>query len=97
MIKFKPYIVLCLCLIAAILPGCTDEISVDENSLTAQFSFSKTSYLANEEIAIVNTTQGGSGIYSYEWDFGDGRTSTEAEPCDILRRKRRLQDHTQRA
>lgn len=80
MIKFKPYIVLCLCLIAAILPGCTDEISVDENSLTAQFSFSKTSYLANEEIAIVNTTQGGSGIYSYEWDFGDGRTSTEAEP-----------------
>ncbi|MDE7444047.1 MAG: PQQ-binding-like beta-propeller repeat protein, partial [Muribaculaceae bacterium] len=68
-------------MLLALLPvGCTDDISVDNESLTAQFSFDKLSYLTNEEVVIVNTTQGGSGAYSYEWDFGDGRTSTEAEP-----------------
>lgn len=62
------------------LQACTKDISIDENSLTAQFSFEKSSYLANEEIKIINTTQGGSGSYAFEWDFGDGRKSTESEP-----------------
>lgn len=81
MLKFKFYISLCACMLLALLPvACTDDITVDNESLTAQFAFDKTSYQTNEEVVIRNTTQGGSGAYSYEWDFGDGRTSTEAEP-----------------
>ncbi len=81
MLKIKSYVILCTCLLFAWMAvGCTDDIRVDEDSLTAQFSFEKSYYLTNEEVVIKNTTQGGSGNYHYEWDFGDGRTSTEAEP-----------------
>lgn len=81
MSRLKSYIILWECLLLAFfVVGCTDDIRVDEDSLTAQFSFEKSSYLTNEEVIIKNTTQGGSGNYSYEWDFGDGRTSAEAEP-----------------
>lgn len=75
----KPYIMLCLFL-SVVAAGCADDICVDKDSLTAQFSFEKSFYLTNEEVFIRNTTQGGSGKYEYEWDFGDGRTSSEAEP-----------------
>lgn len=81
MSRMKSHILLCAWVLSILfMVGCTDDIRVDDNSLTAQFSFEKTSYLTNEEVVIKNTTQGGSGTYSYEWDFGDGRTSTEAEP-----------------
>lgn len=81
MSRLKSYIILWECLLLAFfVVGCTDDMRVDEDSLTAQFSFEKSSYLTNEEVIIKNTTQGGSGNYSYEWDFGDGRTSSEAEP-----------------
>ncbi len=70
-----------LCLfLSVVAAGCADDICVDKDSLTAQFSFEKSFYLTNEEVFIRNTTQGGSGKYEYEWDFGDGRTSSEAEP-----------------
>ena len=71
MLKIKSYIILCTCLLFAWMSvGCTDDIRVDEESLTAQFSFEKSYYLTNEEVVIKNTTQGGSGNYHYEWDFG---------------------------
>lgn len=79
MLKFKFHISLFACLLPILL-SCTDNISVDNESLTAQFAFDKTFYLTNEDVTIINTTQGGSGIYQYEWDFGDGRTSTDVAP-----------------
>ena len=69
-----------ICIVLSILTACSDNISDDADSLTSQFTLDKLAYQVNEEIMLTNTTQGGSGNYIYEWDFGDGRTSTEKDP-----------------
>jgi glycerophosphoryl diester phosphodiesterase/PKD repeat protein len=60
--------------------GCKDDW--DENSLTSKFAFDKSEYMVGDVVTIVNQTMGGSGSYTYEWEFGDPAVpnSTETSP-----------------
>ena len=50
------------------------------SSLTAKFTFDKTTYYVGEEVSITNETVGGEGNYTCQWDLGNGETSTEVAP-----------------
>lgn len=55
-------------------------ISLEQSKLTVEFSASKRSVKAGESVRFDPEIGGGFAPYSYEWDFGDGSTSTDERP-----------------
>jgi PKD repeat protein len=49
-------------------------------AVTADFSASPSEALINQNVAFTAIIAGGSGSYTYDWNFGDSGTSTEANP-----------------
>jgi hypothetical protein len=56
------------------------EISLEQSKLTVEFSASSRTVKEGEKVQFYADVAGGFTPYSYEWDFGDGATSTEANP-----------------
>src|SRR5258707_38402 len=52
----------------------------DGGTLKAEISASATSGRAPLEITFTSNVHGGDGAYRYQWSFGDGRTSSAANP-----------------
>jgi len=63
-----------LIIIAFFLSGCSKE---GEEELSVSFTMDKTNAEVGETITFTNTSQYAT---SYEWDFGDGNSSTEENP-----------------
>lgn len=61
--------------------ACADDIK--ENALLSKFSFEKSLYYVGDVVNLVNESMGGEGGYSYEWNFGNGQTSTEENPSVV--------------
>ncbi|HIB76672.1 MAG TPA: PKD domain-containing protein, partial [Flavobacteriales bacterium] len=53
-------------------------------SLEGQISAVPSIEVAPMDVEFSATPVGGSGIYQYQWDFGDGDSSTEAQPSHIF-------------
>jgi len=56
------------------------EVNLEQSKLTAEFSASSRTVKEGEKIRFDPDIYGGFEPYSYEWDFGDGTTSTEEAP-----------------
>lgn len=78
--KIHPFIILTAILCS--LASCSPDES-DSSNLTAWFSTDKTSYYVGEQVQFTNGSTGGTGAFSYQWDFGDGTTSSEQNPSTI--------------
>jgi molybdopterin converting factor small subunit len=65
----------------------TSSIAVDleQSKLSVEFNASARTVKEGEEITFMPKVSGGFGPYSYQWDFGDGRTSTEEVPSHTYR------------
>jgi len=55
-------------------------VSLEQSKLTLEFNASSTTVKEGEKIRFYPNVNGGFEPYSYEWNFGDGDTSTEASP-----------------
>jgi hypothetical protein len=55
-------------------------VSLEQSKLTVEFSANKRSVKAGEDVRFDPEIGGGFAPYSYEWDFGDGSTSTDQRP-----------------
>jgi PKD repeat protein len=58
------------------IPGSIEVIA----AVTADFSANPREVLINQNVAFTANIAGGSGSYTYAWNFGDSGTSTEANP-----------------
>jgi PKD repeat protein len=56
------------------------QVSLEQSKLTVEFTASTRNAKAGQDIRFEAIIAGGFGPYSYEWDFGDGSTSTEDYP-----------------
>jgi hypothetical protein len=56
------------------------QIRLEQSKLTVEFSANKRSVKAGERIRFDPEIGGGFAPYSFEWDFGDGSTSTDERP-----------------
>ncbi len=66
--KFLPLVIIA----AIILTGCKKE-----KNPVASFSITKSNYYLGEQVSLSNTS---TNATSYQWDFGDGQSSTEQNP-----------------
>ena len=58
-----------------------DLIESNNNRPTAEFVGNpRISCLPPSDVSFTNSSSGGAGALTYEWDFGDGNTSTDLEP-----------------
>jgi hypothetical protein len=55
-------------------------VSLEQSTLDVKFTASKNAVKTGEDIRFEPRIAGGFSPYSYEWDFGDGSTSTDAVP-----------------
>ena len=56
------------------------EIHLKQAGLEAKFTADKTAIKEGEKVQFTSQIAGGFAPYSYEWDFGDGNTSTSKAP-----------------
>ena len=56
------------------------QIQLEQSKLTAELNASTRTVKEGEKVQFFSIVAGGFTPYSYEWDFGDGETSTEANP-----------------
>ncbi len=56
------------------------EVRLEQAELDVEFHANKTRIKEGEKVEIEGRVHGGFAPYSYEWDFGDGETSTSAYP-----------------
>ena len=56
------------------------QIQLEQSKLTAELNASTRTVKEGEKVQFYSIVAGGFTPYSYEWDFGDGETSTEANP-----------------
>ena len=56
------------------------EIHLEQAKLEAKFTADKTTVKEGEKVQFTSQIAGGFAPYSYEWDFGDGNTSTSKAP-----------------
>ena len=81
-----PLIAVAAALAAALAAGCTAKTrtvggpSGTGGTLTASISASATSGRAPIDVTFTSDVHGGDGPYEYLWTFGDGRTSSAANP-----------------
>jgi len=62
------------------------EVRLEQARLTARFTANTVRVRAGEEVFFSNQVSGGFAPYSFEWDFGDGNTSTgESTPSHTYR------------
>ncbi len=54
--------------------------SLEQSKLTVEFNASSRTVKEGQGIRFESNVAGGFAPYSFEWDFGDGQTSTEANP-----------------
>lgn len=72
-------VVFCLILLGSI--GCTLEKLHLDNSCTANFDIENNNCSAICEVSFTNKTKNAT---AFQWDFGDGNTSTEANPKNVF-------------
>ena len=66
---------------AFVILGCSDKNNgPSQDSLSVDFSADRQSAAVGETVTFTASVTGGTAPYSYQWDFGDGITSAEAEP-----------------
>lgn len=67
--------------------GCANTITrnslIDVGTLDASFTVDSTDGCTPMDVIFTNTTTSASAITSYQWDFGDGSTSSAANPTHI--------------
>ena len=56
------------------------EIRLEQAKLEVNFTARSSTVKAGEEVRFYGEVAGGFAPYSYEWDFGDGNTSTDSTP-----------------
>jgi hypothetical protein len=56
------------------------QINLEQSKLTVEFNADPRSVKVGRDIWFYPTVSGGFQPYSYEWDFGDSSTSTDAQP-----------------
>lgn len=61
------------------------EVVLEQSKLDVKFSASTTTAKEGERIRFYGEVAGGISPYSFEWDFGDGDTSTEEHPRHAYR------------
>jgi hypothetical protein len=61
------------------------EVSLEQSKLDVVFTANKTRVKEREKIWFYGEVAGGFPPYSYEWDFGDGTTSTEGTPTQAYK------------
>jgi len=59
--------------------------SLEQSRLTVEFSANPRTVKEGQDIQFIPIIGGGFAPYSYEWDFGDGETSTEGAPVHAYR------------
>ena len=66
------------------------QVTLEQSKLTVEFNATARNVKEGEKIYFVPTVSGGFTPYSYEWDFGDGQTSTEDSAGPRLPERRHL-------
>lgn len=56
------------------------EVRLEQSKLGVEFTANKARVKTREEVAFYGRIAGGFAPYSYQWDFGDGSTSTSESP-----------------
>ena len=83
-VRICPFIyIVCLLLFAA----CSNEDNAGKDIPSATFSIAPERGQIEGEIQFTNASYGGSGNFTYVWDFGDGTTSTEENPKHVYNEK----------
>ena len=83
-VRICPFIyIVCLLLFAA----CSNEDNAGKDIPSATFSIAPERGQIEGEIQFTNASYGGSGNFTYVWDFGDGTTSTEESPKHVYNEK----------
>jgi molybdopterin converting factor small subunit len=62
-------------------------VSLEQSTLALEFTATVRTVKEGDKVQFVPTISGGFAPYSYEWDFGDGGTSTEGAPAHAYRRE----------
>jgi PKD repeat protein len=60
-------------------------VNLSQSSLSVYFSSAKTQIKQREKLTFNSDVTGGYAPYSYEWEFGDGNTSTVSNPTHVYR------------
>jgi PKD repeat protein len=61
-------------------------VSLEQSKLTVEFFATATTVKEGEKVQFVPTLSGGFEPYSFEWNFGDGQTSTEGAPIHAYKK-----------
>jgi hypothetical protein len=61
------------------------QVSLEQSKLSVEFTASTRNVKEGEKVYFNPSVSGGFGPYSYQWDFGNGETSTEASPAYAYR------------
>jgi hypothetical protein len=61
------------------------QVSLEQSKLSVEFTASGRNVKEGEKILFQPVVSGGFTPYSYSWDFGDGKTSTEDQPAHAYR------------
>ncbi|UCH52150.1 MAG: PKD domain-containing protein, partial [Chloroflexota bacterium] len=61
------------------------EVLLEQSKLEVRFSASMSTAKEGEKVRFYADVAGGIAPYSFEWDFGDGETSTEDSPRHAYR------------
>lgn len=79
------YLALALCFVSFV--SCSDEDTSGEDIPSAAFTLSSARAQIEEEVQFYSSSFGGSGGFSFVWDFGDGSSSTDENPAHIYTEK----------
>jgi PKD repeat protein len=60
--------------------------SLEQSKLAVEFNADTRTVKEGKQVQFIPTVSGGFSPYSYEWNFGDGGTSTEAAPTHTYRK-----------
>jgi PKD repeat protein len=58
-------------------------VTLQQSKLIAEFTADTRNIKAGTGVQFTPNVSGGFSPYTYEWDFGDGKTSTEAQPTHV--------------
>jgi hypothetical protein len=61
------------------------QINLEQSKLTVEFSAEPRSVKVGRQVWFNPVVSGGFQPYSYEWDFGDGSTSTDPQPSHVYK------------
>jgi hypothetical protein len=61
------------------------EVSLEQSKLDAKFTVDRRFIKSGESVRFSSQVAGGFAPYSYQWDFGDSKTSNEAAPVHVYR------------